>query len=42
MQQEVFEVTRERFHLLDKNLYILQGSFPKEYEAEAWLDEQKL
>ena len=42
MQQEVFEVTRERFHILNKNLYMLQGSFPKGYEAEAWLDEQKL
>ena len=42
MQQEVFEVTRERFHLLNKNLYILQGSFPKECEAEAWLDDKKL
>lgn len=42
MQQEVFEVTRERFHLLDENLYILQGNFPKECEAEAYLDNQKL
>ena len=42
MQQEVFEVTRERFHLLDENLYILQGYFPKECEAEACLDDQKL
>lgn len=42
MRQEVFEVTRERFHLLDKNRYILQGNFPKEYVAEAYLGEQKL
>lgn len=42
MQQEIFEVTRERFHLLDENLYILQGSFPKGYDVEAYLDEKKL
>lgn len=42
MQQEVFEVTRERFCLTDENLYILEGSFPKDSEAEAYLDNQKL
>lgn len=42
MQQEVFEVVRERFHLLDENLYILQGYFPRECKAEAFLDNQKL
>lgn len=42
MQQEVYEVTRERFHLLDENRYLIQGSFPKGYEAEAFLDEEKL
>lgn len=38
MQQEVFEVKRERFHLLDDSLYILQGNLPKDCEIEAFLD----
>lgn len=38
MQREIFEVKRERFHLLDKNQYILQGNWPKEYELDARLD----
>ena len=42
MQQEIYEVVRERFHLQDQNLYILQGTFPKEFKAEAYLDDQKL
>lgn len=42
MQQEIFEVKRERFSLLDDNLYLLQGDFPKEYETEAYLDDKPL
>ena len=42
MQQEIYEVVRERFHLQDQNIYILQGTFPREFEVEAYLDEQKL
>ena len=32
MEQEIYEVVRDRFHLLDENQYILQGYWPKEYE----------
>lgn len=39
MQRELFDVKRERFHLLDPDLYILQGSWPKEYEPEVYLDD---
>lgn len=42
MQQRIFEVKRDRFDLLDKNLYIIQGDFPIEYEAEAYLGQMKL
>ncbi|MGI6010588.1 MAG: glycosyltransferase family 2 protein [Ruminococcus sp.] len=40
MQRELFEVKRERFHLLDPDIYILQGSWPKEYEPDVWLDNE--
>lgn len=40
MQRELFEVKRERFHLLDPDVYILQGSWPKEYEPDVWLDNE--
>lgn len=42
MQQEVFEVKRERFHLLDDSLYILQGNLPKDCEIKAFLDKTPL
>lgn len=42
MQREVFEVNRERFNLLDDSKYILQGKWPKDYEAEAFLDGEKI
>lgn len=42
MPREIFEVTRERFHLLDPSQYIVQGSWPKEAKMEAYLDEQRL
>ena len=42
MPKEIFEVTRERFHLLDRNQYIVQGSWPKDAKMEAYLDGHKL
>lgn len=38
MPQELLEVKRDRFHLLDPNLYILQGNFPADNQAKAFLD----
>lgn len=38
MQNEVFEVKRERFHLVNVNDYILQGNWPKEYQLKVYLD----
>ncbi len=40
MQQEIYEVVRDRFHLLDHHQYLLQGYWPKEYEPEAFLDKE--
>lgn len=42
MAQEVFTVKKERFHLINKNQYILQGSWPKGFTPEAYLDERKI
>ncbi|UWP58432.1 glycosyltransferase family 2 protein [Ruminococcus gauvreauii] len=42
MQRELFEVKRERFHLLDPDVYILQGSWPKEYEPQVLLDGRRI
>ena len=42
MPKEIFEVTRERFHLLDRNQYIVQGSWPKDAKMEASLDGHRL
>ncbi|MDD3615913.1 MAG: glycosyltransferase family 2 protein [Lachnospiraceae bacterium] len=42
MQKDFFEVKRERFHLVDKNLYILQGCCPKGYKVEAKLDQTSI
>ena len=42
MNQQLLEVKRERFHLLNPNIYILQGTFPKEYEVEAYLDSVRI
>ena len=42
MPKEIFEVTRERFHLLDRNQYLVQGSWPKDAKMEAYLDKKKL
>ena len=41
MSREIYEVKRERFHLTDRNLYLLEGTWPKGYEAEAVLDGKK-
>lgn len=40
MQTELFEVKRERFHLLIPNRYILQGTWPKGYEVSVYLDDK--
>lgn len=42
MPKEIFEVTRERFHLLDRNQYLVQGSWPKDAKMEAYLDKKKI
>ena len=36
----IYEVKRERFHLNQNNKYILQGLWPKESKAEAYLDHE--
>lgn len=38
MSKEIFEVTRERFHLENPSIYIVQGTWPKEAELFAYLD----
>ena len=38
MAREVFEVTKDRFHLNDPCCYILQGTWPKEAKMRACLD----
>lgn len=35
MHRDIYEVKRERFDLIDKNTYILQGMFPKKYNVRA-------
>ena len=42
MAREIFEVTRERFHLENPNIYIVQGTWPKEAKLSAYLDESEL
>lgn len=42
MSKEVFEVTRERFHLQDPCCYILQGTWPKEGKIQAYLEAKEL
>ena len=42
MSREIYEVKRVRFHLTDRNLYLLEGTWPKGYEAEAVLDGKKV
>ena len=38
MSREIFEVTKDRFHLKDPCQYILQGTWPKEAKMRAFLD----
>lgn len=38
MSREIFEVTKDRFHLQDPCCYILQGTWPKEAKMRAMLD----
>lgn len=38
MNHQLLEVKRERFHLLNPNIYLLQGTFPKEHTPAAYLD----
>ena len=38
MAREIFEVTKDRFHLEDPCCYILQGTWPKEARMRACLD----
>lgn len=38
MAREIFEVTKDRFHLKDPCRYILQGTWPKEAKMRACLD----
>ena len=38
MAREIFEVTKDRFHLQDPCCYILQGTWPKEAKMRACLD----
>lgn len=42
MAKEIFEVTKDRFHLQDPCCYILQGSWPKEAKMRALLDNSRL
>ena len=38
MQRELYEVEKDRFDLKDSSVYHLQGTWPKDYKAEAVLD----
>ena len=38
MQREIYEVNKERFNIADRQKYILQGVWPKDYKAEVKLD----
>ncbi|MDO5134833.1 MAG: glycosyltransferase family 2 protein [Eubacteriales bacterium] len=42
MYKEIFEVTKERFHLKDSTQYILQGTWPKEAKMQAFLDDSQV
>lgn len=42
MSREIFEVTKDRFHLKDSCQYILQGTWPKEAKMHAFLDGAEL
>ena len=42
MAREIFEVTKDRFHLKDPCCYILQGTWPKEAKMRACLDDSEV
>ena len=42
MSKELFEVEKERFDLVDKSIYRLQGTWPKEHMVVAMLDGKEL
>ena len=42
MAREIFEVTKDRFHLQDPCCYILQGTWPKEAKMHARLDSSEI
>ena len=42
MQQELFEVEKERFDLVNPHIYRLQGKWPKDYSVCALLDGQEI
>ena len=42
MQRELYEVEKDRFDLKDSSVYHLQGTWPKDYKAEAVLDGEPL
>ncbi len=42
LQKEMYEVKRERFDLTDSDVYILQGSWPKEFDPEVTLDGRQI
>ena len=42
MQPQLLEVKRDRFDLLEDQVYLLQGNWPKEYEPEVFLDKTRL
>ena len=42
MQRELFEVEKERFDLVNKTIYRLQGTWPKEHMVSAMMDGEEL
>ena len=42
MDREIYEVSKDRFHLEDQNLFILQGTWPRNAQIEAYADDQQL
>ena len=42
MEQDFAVVKRDRFDLLDDSCYILQGTWPKESQAEVYLDKETI
>ncbi|OUO79852.1 glycosyltransferase [Blautia sp. An249] len=42
MEQQVCEIRRERFHLLEPDVYLLQGTIPEGSEVTAYLDEVRI